>query len=608
MELGPLTIGNSAGWYGLLSLIPFVIIYLIRPRPKKMEIPSLMFFLSSRDNPRQQSFFRNFARDWLFLVQLLIFLLFVFQLVEPFSSYEHDITSENTVIVMDVSASMQARRADGESRFSYGRDLAIKNLGKTNTIIMAGGTPKVLLKDATYDDAVETLKSMRAMDSPSAIGESLVLGGELLAGREGRVIGISDFLNTRGVETEAAKVALESRGVVVDFLDVTGEGEPSNVGIIDMDIDAETVTVFVRNFDEKEKQARVKVGSLEKDLSIGPQETETFSFGTPDTSLGLELLVDDDFDADNQAFVAVPAKDDIRVAVISNNDTVFLANAVASGQKVTVERSEPPLVPTSGYDVYIFSDIKRDQILPGTFEALREEVRKGASVVIAAQDGMLGIDYKGLLPIGGTGMGQAAQIVVDQETRFTTDMDFGSVDRYVQGRPVDGAISLASVEDNSTVLAFQEVGDGKVVYFGIIESASHFKLSPSYPIFWVKLLEYLNDQESIENLNHQTGETKVLDKVSDIKTPSTTKKQNVVLFEEAGFYDISDKRHAANLLDQAESTISPKAVDEKSEPTREVELKPVTETREFSFVIPLLIAACILVFLELLYVKVRGDL
>ncbi|HLC85369.1 MAG TPA: VWA domain-containing protein [Candidatus Nanoarchaeia archaeon] len=605
-DLGALTLANELGWYGLLSLIPFVIIYLIRPRPVKLEIPSLMFFLTARDNPKQQSFLRNFAKDWLFIIQLLIFLLFVGQLLEPFSSYEHDITSENTVIVLDVSASMQSRRDDAKSRFTYAKQLAIDNLGKANTLVLAGGTPKVLFKDGSYDDAVEGLNGLGPTDSLSAIGESVVLAGELLGGKEGRVIVLSDFLNTRGVEPAAAKTAVESKGVVVDYIDVSARKKPSNVGIIDLDIDEQSVTVFVRNFDEEPNKATLRIGSLEKDLDFEPESTQTFSFQTPEESVQVQLVVDDDFDADNRAFIAVPSHREVRVAVISSNESVFIANAIGSGRGITVEVKEPPLIPTSGYDVYVFSQVDPSQVLPGTFEALEDEVKKGASVVIVAQDDIEAVQYKNLLPIDIFGRGLSAPINVDQQTRFTSNLEFGSVDRHINAMPKPGAISLASVGENTTMLAYQELGEGNLVYVGIIESASHFKLSPSYPIFWVKLMQYLSDQENIESLNHLTGETKVLDEVIVIKTPSRTTRQNVILFEEAGFYEFAGKQHAANLLDQAESTLAPRELNTTI--SREVKLKPVTEEREFSFVIPLLIAVCVFIFLELLYVKVRGDL
>ena len=599
---------NNAGLWGLLSLIPFIIIYLIRPRPKKVEIPSLMFFLTNRDNPKQQSFLRNFAKDWLFILQLLILLLFVSQLIEPITTYEHDITSENTVIVFDVSASMQTRRSDGDTRFAFAKSLAAENLGKSNTIILAGGTPKVVLTDGTYDDAVEILNGLTPSDSPSAIGESLVLAGELLGSREGRVIALSDFINTRGVETDTAKTALESKGAVVDFIDVTSRMKRSNVGIIDLEVDDATVTVFVRNFDTEKKSATLQVGDITKKLDMEPQSTETVSFGTPERSMTIQLIVDDDFDADNIAYLSVPKKEETNILLITNNDSIFLSNAMTSGQKINVKRTEPPIVPTGGYDIYVLADIDPDQVLPGTYQEIEKEVKAGASVVIAGQDDLASLDYGDILPVNVIGLRSGVvNVQVDQDTRFTQNTDFGSVDRVIEASPKSGAISLASAGPNSTVLTFQELGEGKTIYYGLIEGASHFKLSPAYPIFWNNLIHFLTDQQNIQSLNTRTGETRVLEEVRSIKTPKKTVRQNVISFDDAGYYEYDETIIAANLLDQQESTINAQKEINVTF-ARDVVLKPVTEERELSFVIPLIIAVMILIFLELLYVKVRGDL
>ena len=66
---------NSIGVYAFLSLIPFLIIYLIRPKPKSMEIPSLMFFMKARSVDKHRSFFRLLSVDWIFWLQLLALLL-----------------------------------------------------------------------------------------------------------------------------------------------------------------------------------------------------------------------------------------------------------------------------------------------------------------------------------------------------------------------------------------------------------------------------------------------------------------------------------------------------------------------------------------------------
>ena len=58
------------GLYALAALVPLIIIYLIKPKPKKREIPALMFLLKERTKSTFRSFFRNIMRDWLLLLQI----------------------------------------------------------------------------------------------------------------------------------------------------------------------------------------------------------------------------------------------------------------------------------------------------------------------------------------------------------------------------------------------------------------------------------------------------------------------------------------------------------------------------------------------------------
>ena len=70
--------GNTLGWLAFLSLIPLIIIYLIKPKPTKLKVPSLMFFMKRTNTSTAQSLFRRFQNDLLFLIQLLVLLLLAF--------------------------------------------------------------------------------------------------------------------------------------------------------------------------------------------------------------------------------------------------------------------------------------------------------------------------------------------------------------------------------------------------------------------------------------------------------------------------------------------------------------------------------------------------
>ena len=605
MSIGSVIVNNVTGFYALLFLVPFILIYLIKPRPSLMEIPSLMFFLQSERSSSQRSFLKKFVRDWLFWIQLLILLLLIAHLLDPVTKYQEDITAENTVIVFDVSGSSQVKEG-GKTRYEIGLKLARDAFGSKSTIILAKGVPKIIAQDVASGDAYDAIRSQPPLATPSALGESIVLAGEVLGGKKGRVVVISDFINTRGIEPETAKIALESRGIVVNFINtIQGKDEKSNVGIIDIDVDEESVTVFIHNYDKNAKKVKLTVGDLKKDLTIPGQNTETFSFETPKEIVKVVLDVKDDFDLDNIAYISAPEKKKVRVLLITNNVSVFLKNAITSVVDFEIQIAEPPIVPIGDHDVYVIHDVVKRSILPGTLGDIAKRVDKGAALVLHAQEDSELIDYEGLLPVKITGNGGARVINVDQITSFTKNIKFGGVEGYLTAEKKPGTISIASAE-GSPVIAFVQRKLGKIVYYGILEKKSGFKLAPSYPIFWVKLLEFLVDQESIENLNQKTGETLILGDVSTVKTPTTRFKQNMVLFEEVGIYEYSGRKVASSMLNGAESDINPKEIIGVQ--TRKIELKPVTEEREFNFGIPLLIFVVFVLLMELIYVKARGDI
>ncbi|MEK6875046.1 MAG: BatA and WFA domain-containing protein [Nanoarchaeota archaeon] len=606
-QLGSLLFNNLIpGVYAFASLIPLIIIYLIRPRPVSIEIPSLMFFLTTHDNPKRQSFLRKIVKDWLFLIHFLILALLAFNLMQPYNIYEHDIASQNTVIVLDVSASSQVIEG-GSSRFENGIDAALQAVKDHNTIILAKHVPSIVLRDGTMQEAKETLQTLRPMDTSSAIGEAMILAGEILANKEGRVVVVSDFINTDGVDPITAKAALGTQNIVVDLINTAQQGRKQNIGITAMDIDEDSSTVFIHNYEQQPASVRLHIGDLTKDITIPSLGTQSYSFKTPSKVTKVTIDNNDDFDADDVAYISSPEKKPIKVLLITNNESVFLSNALKSLPEVMLTIAEPPIVPKGDYDIYIVHDIIPKNVLPGTYEDIADHVKKGKTAIIAASDNYIGVDFKGLLSVRLTAVSNKTLTLVEQINSFTKNIDFGGMDRYYNASLLSGAIQLVSDGKNNSIMAYQQQGSGKVVWYGIMERYSDFKVNPSYPIFWAKLVEFLTNQESIKNLNLHTGDTIILDDIKVIKTPTRTISTNTISFDETGIYEVDGRKIAASLLNEKESEINPSKVIAASS-GKQIMLKPVKEKREFEWEIPLLIGVIVIVFFELIYVKLRGDL
>ncbi|MEM4254146.1 MAG: BatA and WFA domain-containing protein [Candidatus Woesearchaeota archaeon] len=604
MELfGIVEIGRSAGLWALLFIVPLIILYLIRPRPKLMTIPSLMFFMKSSGATKLTSFLRQFLRDWLFLLQFLIIFLLASTLAQPFTSYYHDITSENTVIVIDVSASSQTKE-NGKTRFDIAVEKARSLLGAKNTIILAKDVAQIGIQDADFADSIEYLNALRPKDTTSRIGDAIILGGEVLAGKEGRIIVLSDFINTAGQDPHIAKAVVESRGTTVDFINTATGEHRTNIGIVDMLAEPTTTTIYVKNYEPTQQKIKVSIGTGAKDLTLAAHSIETFSIITPPDLTKITLNVQDDFPVDNTVYLSSPSGAKTKALLITNNASIFLKNALLASGETELTIAEPPIIPKDNFDVYIIHNINPKNILPGTFEDLARKAEDGASIVIGAQEDSDKIDYKGLLPVDIGGRSEGGFITVDQLNKFTRNIEFGAVDYFFSTTPKENTLTVLSVVGKPLV-AIGRKGKGKLAYYGILEKSSDFPYSPGYPIFWTEFIRFLTDQQDVRNLNYKTGDTIILDALQRIETPTKILKKSAMIFEEAGVYKFEDGRTlAVNLLSERESDIN--ANTTMGAKSTEFELKPVKEKRKFEFEMPFVLLALILLFIELLYVKMRG--
>ncbi|MFA4886810.1 MAG: VWA domain-containing protein [Candidatus Nanoarchaeia archaeon] len=582
---------NTLGFFAFLSLIPLIIIYLIKPKPIKQAIPSLMFFISNSKLTTKDTFFRHFQRDWLFLLQLLAILLLAASATLPFYSHEADVTSGHTVFVLDVSASSKTME-DGTTRLDLAKEKIKELTGPQASLVLAKGTPLLAQQNVEKSELLNYVGRLQTTDEESALGEAILLAGELLTGTKGRVIVLSDFITTKGLNTETAKNVLISRGIPVDFVSTTTTPR-KNIGIIKLIPTEDSITLFVKNYNEQQQEITLTANEQSQKVTLKPGSIETLKLKPQDDITEITLTPEDDFMTDNKIFVSKPSITDVTIALITNNQSKFLRAALTSLEGVKIDVIQPPLTPKEDYDLYIIDSIDKDKIIAGTFEDIHEKVTQGAHALIHVQKNSESIDYKGLLPIKIINQTKATEpITVDQTTTFTKDIDFGtSGTLFVTDK--QQALSLAS-QQGSSVVAMKQEGQGTLLYYGILEKDSDFKLSTSYPLFWTNLLKFLVDIPDLEDINLKTG------------TSIQTKDGTFVTLSHAGVFEIGNQQLAVNLLNEKESAINPK--QEISKNITNFILETVKEEVKTHLFIWLLALATLSIFVELIYTKYRGEL
>ena len=579
------------------ALVVLIILYLRRPKPTEQVIPSLMFFVSERGSTRFHSFLRKFINNFLFFLQFLALGVLAFSVMEFFLELPADKTG-NTVIVLDVSASMQAGTP---TRFERAVGHADEFLEGKVSIVLAANVPRIALEDGSAESARKLLRAAEPLDTSSNIGDAILLATDLLGGK-GEIIVLSDFIATEGIDPVIAK-RIASQHAVVRFINLADEVD--NVGIISMDTGKSSVRVAVKNFNDAPQSVPIKVFNNglrdEKTITLPANSIEEFSFDTLPGRTEVRLGVDDDLPADNAAYVSVPHNVKADVLLITSADSSNLEIAFSVSPGVNLDVARPPVINRFGYDIIILHDFEPDLILSGHYRSIESVVRNGTSLVITAQENMPEI---GLLPVTIEGVTGASRNVVEVSNFFTEGIDFGVNERTVKTLPEENALTFVSAD--GPVLSIADHESGKVVYYGILDEYSTFKNSPAYPQFWRRLTDFLTKTENLDDFNFRTGHVEVVS-MQTVDTPLGKQKTDRILFDRAGYYSYGGITASASLLNARESSAGANA-SEFSDEEKQITIDPseLREKRNFTQFLALL--AGLLIFLELIYVKFRGDL
>ncbi len=617
---------NIIGLLALLSLIPFIILYLRRPRPKDQIIPSLMFLVQENQKAKQYSFLQRFTSNLLFFLQLFVLLSLSLAIAAPYVNLPYDVTKENTVIIIDASASMQAREG-GESRFEAAIKEAKKALSGRNTIILAENNPVVVLEEEGTDLAGDVLGKIKPRSTTTNLGDTLLLAKDILGEKPGRIVVISDFLLTEGPDVQVIKTLLMAEDKIIDFIDVSTKTE--NTGIIRLEVGKFSSKVYIKNFDEVEKKRKVeikkdgKVIASSNLLTLPPNSIENFEFDTPAGVSTIELSPRDNFEADDLSYIATPEKIKTNVLLVSSleeKDNLHnLELALRAAPDIDLKIVNPPVLTITEngekidpfkQDIIIFYRVKKENILPGTFRDIEEYVKKGGSFILAAQPDLGGIDAGSLATVKVTGISSTpAKICVNTINSVTKNFErescFTTVSQHLTAELKEKAIVFASARENPMIV-YRDLDAGNIAYYGIMDEYSDFRNLPSYPIFWNSLLNFMAGTEDIKSYNYLTGNIVTFEE-QEVKTPSSTVRANKLLLDEQGIYEFSGRKVAANLLNEKESAIS-RSKSRTALSERDALLSEGDRRHDTSLVFLLSLLAFILVFTELIFVKVRGDI
>lgn len=525
---------NPYALLGLLSVLPLIILYLIKPKPRDVLFPSIRFLEAGK--AKRSAALSRMIKDPLFWLQLLVLIILSIAAAGPYT-LEKGNPGSHLVIVLDVSASM-------ESTFQNALSIASSELSGYDrvSVVLAESIPVVALREGSADEARSILGKIDVLDLPADISSAMNLAYTLTGADGGDILVISDFISWAGDDPGVTRDSLVAAGASIVFADTGGGGD--NVGIVGGWLTERYVginyTCRIHNYGSA-RGLSIKVssqgGSSEHRAFINADEDYYLTLSLPRGISTVTLDVRDAISADNTAYIYAPLQDDTRILYIGDSSPTLAALSAIGG----VDTIGDP----KGYDLVVI----RNSSIDGD---LNRYVDSGGKIVYIPQENSPSPEY---LPVRITGVVNRTGIPWARNPVFGEGIHFEEIGirSYVESVPRRG--STVVVEVNSVpLLAYWQLGRGTVVY-NALEYGSDFHLRPEYPVFWYELIRWLTGAPSLDDLNRKTGEVVPLERATTINTPGGTVTTQLLLLDRVGLYTFDGRMLAANLYDPAESDL-----------------------------------------------------
>lgn len=366
-----MTLGTPLALLLALIAIPIVIFYILKVRLRRVPVSTNLFWNQIFEDKPPKSLWQN-LRYWLsLLAQLLILALLVLAIADPILSWQTK-GARRLVLVMDVSASMQA--ADkATTRFDSAKQAAQRVLDGVReqdqvAILTAGTRPEVVLGMGNHVPSLRrAINDLLPFDTPANLGSAVELANQLLGDApNGQVIVFTDQDTPKSTNPD-------NRAKETNTVEYRAFGaNTSNVGITQFqsrrsmaDALGYELLVEVSNASDLPIQCRLEIELDERPVDIFPlklQPNETWSRTLEKASVeggalkatlskfendqGQDRAKNNNLDVDDIAWAILPDRVIQPVLIVSPGNLflqkVFEANPLV---RVTVQKEIPTAWP-----------------------------------------------------------------------------------------------------------------------------------------------------------------------------------------------------------------------------------------------------------------------
>lgn len=530
---------DATALLGLLSIIPLIILYLIRPKPREVQFPSIQFLEAG--DPKRSASLSRLITDPLFWIQLIVLVSLSIAAAGPFTESPGN-PGSHLVVVLDVSASM-------ENTFLKALQTVEEEAGKYDriSIILAGSIPSTLLREGSRAEVMVAVGGLQTRDVSADLSAALLAASTIIGPEGGDILAVSDFISWTGDDPDSTRRLLEAGGRSVVFSDTGGGGD--NVGIVGGWVQDSSdglglnCTARLHNYGGPRQVGIVVSGPGGKTSQSVFMDTDSdyyLSFLAAPGETALSIDSADAIKADNTAYIYAPLQQPATVLYLGDSSPALAA--LQAIRSFYVRRDGP----TEGSDIVVVSKNA------STGVSLNNYIDAGGNVIYLASGYNESPQY---LPVRITGESKGTSVLWARDPGFAEGIHFEEigVTSYLNAVPRRYSTTMVEVNGNPA-LAYWTVGRGRVVYDGL--EMTDFSQRPEYPIFWYRMVNWLTGAPDASDLNRKTGEVVHISEPRTVRGPLGTAVTSTLLLDKAGFYRLDGTEIAANLYDPRESDLS----------------------------------------------------
>ncbi len=590
------------------------LLYLLKQKRRDVLVPSLLLWEQVLSPAASAAPFQRLRVDPLLLLQLLAALLLCLVLARPFVSGAAP-GGKTNVLVIDASASMNATDVPGgrlQAAVGKAREIIAAHGASDTLAVVLAGTRPVVLAPLT-DDKGRLLAALdRVVPGEGVNGprEALVLAGSLAGSRpDARVTLITDGVFARpdelslgGARLSVVSVGRGGANVGITAFAVREQGSAGElqafVTLENADAKPRTVPLTFLLGDAVVEAREVTIPASESQSLVVPLASADIPTGADFLTARIESP--DDLAADNEAFAALPSREQIRVLLVSGSDDPFLERALTLAARVRVEHIAPDAFAAkdvAGHDLTVWdSDVVPPADLPPGRYLFFGAVPVGTVSPVLAR---------------GTDLESPPVLDWDRASPLLRFTDLSGV-RVRDARGVTTAPWASVVVESKAapLMVAGERGETRAVYVAFRPTKSDLPLRVAFPVFVANAVTYLAGHAEEGRVLHP-GDPESLLPGSRVTAPggSVSGKGGgdasglTSIADRPGIYTVTGadgarSRFAVSLLSPAETRITP----EPSPPITIIgagsrvddPAKPRQVPREWGliFAVPLLVLLC----------------